>query len=111
MGAVDPVGPEAVRSTSAMRSLLVAAGAVAALLLAAYPGRTSAGDSGNWGVVIDGGCRVRLDARPTSGLGCHVHWQEPDPDGGSPTEGLAAVACDGTFEVCGEVIRCHCPEW
>jgi hypothetical protein len=95
-----------------MRPLILATGALAALVLLAFPGRTSAGDgSGNWGIEIDGGCRVRLDARPTSGLGCHVHWQEPDPDGGLPIEGLAAVACDESFEVCGETIRCHCPEW
>ncbi|HEY8208877.1 MAG TPA: hypothetical protein VIG99_15410 [Myxococcaceae bacterium] len=100
------------RSSSARRSLVVASGAFAALLLTAFPLGTSAGDDNtNWGVAIDGGCRVRLDARPTSGLGCHVHWQEPDPDAGTPTEGIAAVSCDGTFEVCGEIIRCHCPDW
>ncbi|HYV45395.1 MAG TPA: hypothetical protein VFA20_11060 [Myxococcaceae bacterium] len=97
-------------SISAMRPLFVAAGAVAGLLLLAFPLRTSAGGN-DWGVPLDGGCRVRLDARPTSGLGCHIHWQEPDPDSGVPVEGIAAVACDGTFEICGETIRCHCPDW
>jgi hypothetical protein len=111
MGTVDSVKPKAVRSLSAVRSLIVASGALAALVLFAFPLRTSAGDNNNWGVAIDGGCRVRLDARPTSGLGCHVHWQEPEPDSGVPVEGIAAVACDATFDVCGETIRCHCPDW
>ena len=111
MGVVDSQREKAMRSPAAMRPLAVAAGAFAALLLLAFPLRGSAGDSGSWGVVLDGGCRVRLDARPSTGLGCHVHFQEPDPDGGLPTEGIAAVPCDGTFEVCGETIRCRCPEW
>jgi hypothetical protein len=112
MGAVDSGRGKAVRSFSAMRPLVLAAGAIAGLLLLAVPLRTSAGGSGNdWGVALDGGCRVRLDARPTSGLGCHIHWQEPDPDSGVPVEGIAAVACDGTFEICGETVRCHCPDW
>jgi hypothetical protein len=111
MRAVDSSGQKTVRSTSTMRPLVLATGALAALVLLVFPLRTSAGDGGNWGVAIDGGCRVRLDARPTSGLGCHVHWQEMDPDSGLPVEGIAAVACDATFEVCGETIRCHCPEW
>jgi len=110
MRAVDSTRGKAMASISAMRPLVVAAGAVAALLLLAFPLRTSAGGD-DWGVPLDGGCRVRLDARPTSGLGCHIHWQEPDPDSGAPVEGIAAVACDGTFEICGETIRCHCPDW
>jgi hypothetical protein len=111
MCAVDSARQKAMRSISAMRPLLLAAGAIAALLMLAFPLQTSAGGSNAWGVPLDGGCRVRLDARPTSGLGCHIHWQEPDPDSGVPVEGIAAVACDGTFEICGEVIRCHCPDW
>ncbi|HVE88052.1 MAG TPA: hypothetical protein VND93_34580 [Myxococcales bacterium] len=94
-----------------MRPVAIAAGAIAALLLAALPFRSSAGDNGAWGVGLDGGCRVRLDARPSTGLGCHVHFTEPDPDSGTYVEGIAAVACDATFEVCGETIRCHCPDW
>ncbi len=111
MRAVDSASPKAVRSTSTMRPLVLAAGALAALLLLTFPLRTAAGGGNDWGVPLDGGCRVRLDARPTSGLGCHIHWQEPDPDSGVPVEGLAAVACDGTFEICGETVRCHCPDW
>lgn len=113
MGAVDSGGGKAVRSPAAMRQLAIVAGALAAFLVAALPLQSSAGGGGNsWGVPLDGGCRVRLDARPSTGLGCHVHFQEPDPDGGAlPIEGIAAVSCDGTFEVCGEIIRCRCPDW
>jgi len=96
-----------------MRTVIAAAGALAALLLLAFPLQGSAGDpeQGQWGVPLDGGCRVRLDARPSTGLGCHVHFLEPDPDAGTFVEGLAAVRCDGTFVICGETIRCHCPDW
>jgi len=111
MGVVDSNSEKAVRSPSAMRPAVIATGALAALILFAVPFRSSAGDKGSWGVGIDGGCRVRLDARPTSGLGCHVHFYEPEADGGLPVEGIAAVPCDGTFQICGEVIRCHCPDW
>ena len=110
MRAVDSARPKAMASISAMRPLVVAAGAIAGLLLLAFPLRTSAGGN-EWGVPLDGGCRVQLDARPTSGLGCHIHWQEPDTDSGVPLEGIAAVACDATFEICGETVRCHCPDW
>jgi hypothetical protein len=111
MGVVDSGLEKAVRSPAAMRPLALAAGALAALVLLALPFRSAAGDGKPWGVVLDGGCRVRLDARPTSGLGCHIHFQEPDADGGLPVEGIAAVPCEGTFQVCGEIIRCHCPDW
>jgi len=95
-----------------MRTVAAAAGSLAALVLLALPLRAPAGDPepAPWGVPLDGGCSVRLDARASTGVGCHVHFVEPAPDGGT-FEGLAAVKCDGTFEICGETIRCHCPDW
>ena len=111
MRVVDSSSEEAVRSPASMRPLALAAGALAALILLVLPFHSAAGDGRSRGVELDGGCRVRLDANPTSGFGCHVHFSEPAVDGGEPVEGLAAVPCNGTFLVCGEVVRCHCPEW
>lgn len=74
--------------------------------LAALSVRAAPGDPA---VQLDGGCVVYLEAVPSHGVGCHIHYTEPN-DAGGETELIAAVACDQRIQVCGELVRCECPE-
>lgn len=86
-------------------SLLLVTGLLA---LGALDATAAPGDPA---VELDGGCVVYLEALPSHGTGCHIHYTEPNPDGGDgDTETIAVVDCDQAITVCGEPVRCRCPE-
>jgi len=55
-----------------------------------------------------GVCKVHASAMPSVGYGCHVHWEEPGPDG-IPVDAMAPLRCGQSIRVCGEELSCTCP--
>ncbi len=82
---------------------------LAAALLAAGAAQGDGTGDGDLEIRTDAGvCKVRANAMPSVGYGCHVHWEEPGPDG-SLVYAMAPLRCGQSIRVCGEEISCTCP--